>query len=249
MVDFRKFYKQKANIAYIVMGYPNLELSKEFLKHLDESPIDILEVGVAYSDPIADGEIIANAAAQALEKGVDIYKVFKTLHQIKTQKSLVFMVYYNLIFSYGLKKFVQDAKKAGISALIVPELSFEESSDLRKECEKENLALITLISITTPKARIKKLVKKAQGFIYLLASVGITGGKKAKEEILAKKIAEIREFTDLPIFVGFGIKNNTDVKAVHRIADGCVVGTNVVKIFESNDLNKILKDIKEMFKS
>ncbi len=249
MVDFRTFYKEKANVAYVVLGYPNLELSKEFLQNLDQSPIDILELGVAYSDPIADGEIIANAALKAIKEGTDIHKVFKLLKGIKTKKALVFMVYYNLIFSYGLKEFVKDAKKAGILGLIVPELSFEESGDLREECEREDLALITLVSIITPKERIEKLVKNAKGFIYLLASVGITGGRSAQKELLQKKVEEIRSFTNLPVFVGFGIKDNKDVKAIRKIADGAVVGTNIVKLFESGNFKEISKGVKEIFKN
>ncbi|ENO0179245.1 tryptophan synthase subunit alpha, partial [Campylobacter jejuni] len=136
MVDFRKFYKENANVAYTVLGYPNLQTSEAFLQRLDQSPIDILELGVAYSDPIADGEIIADAAKIALDQGMDIHSVFELLARIKTKKALVFMVYYNLIFSYGLEKFVKKAKSLGICALIVPELSFEESDDLIKECER-----------------------------------------------------------------------------------------------------------------
>lgn len=249
MVDFRTLYREKANIAYMVIGYPNMNVSREFLESLDESPIDILEVGVAYSDPIADGEVIANAALKAIEQGANIHEVFKLLREIKTQKALVFMVYYNLIFSYGLARFVREAKKVGICALIVPELSFEESTELRKECDKEGLALITLISITTPKERIARLVKGAKGFIYLLASIGITGGKSAGKELLETKIKELRSLTKLPIFVGFGIKNNEDVKNIREICDGVIVGTSIVELFKSTDTREILEGVKEIFKS
>lgn len=248
MVDFRKFYKDKANVAYMVLGYPNLTITEEFLKHLDESVIDILELGIAYSDPIADGTIISDAAKTALDKGMDLYKVFELLARVKTKKALVFMVYYNLIFSYGLEKFVKKAKTLGISALIVPELSYEESKPLYKECQKYDIALITLISVTTPKERIKKLVKNAKGFIYLLASVGITGGKSVENQFLEEKIKEIRSFTKLPIFVGFGVKDNTDVKNMRKLADGVIVGTNIVKLFESQNIEQISKGVKEIFK-
>ncbi|KAA6227119.1 MULTISPECIES: tryptophan synthase subunit alpha [unclassified Campylobacter] len=249
MVDFKEVYKDNANVAYMVMGYPNLDTSKEFLNRLDESDIDILEVGVPYSDPIADGQIIANAALKAIENGCDIHKVFEILKDIKIKKSLVFMVYYNLIFSYGLASFVQKAKEVGISALIVPELSFEESDDLRKECDKQNLALITLISLSTPKERLKKLLKDAKGFIYLLACVGITGGTISQHELLAQKVEEIRNFSTLPIFIGFGIKNNQDVQRVRNLADGCIVGTSIVKLFEDGNVDKILQEIREIFKN
>ncbi len=247
MVDFTSFYDDKANVAYMVLGYPNLKITEEFLRHLDESSIDVLELGIPYSDPIADGEVIANAAKIALDQGINIHKIFELLAKVKTKKALVFMVYYNLIFSYGLENFVKKSKALGISALIVPELSYEESKTLYKECQKYDIALITLVSITTPKERVKELVKNAKGFIYLLASVGITGGQRVGNELLQEKIQEIQSFTKLPIYVGFGVKNNADVKSIRKIADGVIVGTNIVKLFASNDIKQILKGVEEIF--
>lgn len=247
MVDFTSFYEDKANVAYMVLGYPNLKITEEFLRHLDESSIDVLELGIPYSDPIADGEVIANAAKIALDQGISIHKIFELLAKVKTKKALVFMVYYNLIFSYGLENFVKKSKDLGISALIVPELSYEESKALYKKCQKYGIALITLVSITTPKERVKELVKNAKGFIYLLASVGITGGQRVGNELLQEKIQEIQSFTKLPIYVGFGVKNNSDVKSIRKIADGVIVGTNIVKLFASNDIKQILKGVEEIF--
>ncbi|EFS3143249.1 tryptophan synthase subunit alpha [Campylobacter coli] len=247
MVDFTSFYEDKANVAYMVLGYPNLKITEEFLRHLDEGSIDVLELGIPYSDPIADGEVIANAAKIALDQDINIHKIFELLAKVKTKKALVFMVYYNLIFSYGLENFVKKSKALGISALIVPELSYEESKALYKECQKYDIALITLVSITTPKERVKELVKNAKGFIYLLASVGITGGQRVGNEILQEKIQEIQSFTKLPIYVGFGVKNNADVKSIRKIADGVIVGTNIVKLFASNDIKQILKGVEEIF--
>jgi len=248
MVDFRKFYKDNANVAYMVLGYPNLNTSELFLQKLNQSSIDVLELGVAYSDPIADGSVISAAAKKALEQGVDIHSVFELLAKIRTKKALVFMVYYNLIFSYGLEKFMKKAKSLGICALIVPDLSFEESGDLDKVCQKHSIALITLVSVTTPKERVKKLVRNAKGFIYLLASIGITGTKSVEEKILQEKLREIRLFTKLPVFIGFGIKNNEDVKKMRKIADGVIVGTSIVECFKGENLECILKDIEEIFK-
>ncbi|EOF7235878.1 tryptophan synthase subunit alpha [Campylobacter coli] len=247
MVDFTSFYEDKANVAYMVLGYPNLKITEEFLRHLDESSIDVLELGIPYSDPIADGEVIANAAKIALDQGINIHKIFELLAKVKIKKALVFMVYYNLIFSYGLENFVKKSKALGISALIVPELSYEESKTLYKECQKYDIALITLVSITTPKERVKELVKNAKGFIYLLASIGITGGQRVGNELLQEKIQEIQSFTKLPIYVGFGVKNNADVKSIRKIADGVIVGTNIVKLFASNDIKQILKGVEEIF--
>ncbi len=115
-------------------------------------------------------------------------------------------------------------------------------------CERYNIALITLVSVTTPKERVKKLVKHAKGFIYLLASIGITGTKSVEEAILQDKVKEIRSFTNLPIFVGFGIQNNQDVKRMRKVADGVIVGTSIVKCFKQGNLDIIMKDIEEIFK-
>ncbi|MDO4674092.1 tryptophan synthase subunit alpha [Campylobacter sp.] len=249
MVDFRKFYKEKANVAYAVMGYPSLEVSGEFIKRLGECGVDILELGVPYSDPIADGELIAQAAARALELGVGLGQIFELLERVETDKALVFMVYYNVIFSYGLRRFVREAKRVGICGLIVPELSFEESGPLREECDSCGIALITLVSVTTPKERMKKLVKNARGFIYLLSYAGLTGGKSGEYGALERKVAELREMTSLPIFVGFGVKDNADVRAIHKIADGAIVGTSVVREFESEDVDLLVERVGKIFKA
>lgn len=248
MVDFRKFYKEKANVAYVVMGYPSLEASGEFIERLEECGIDILELGVPYSDPIADGDIIAQAGARALERGVDVGQIFALLRGVRTARALVFMVYYNVVFSYGLREFVMEAKGAGICALIVPDLSFEEAGNLRSVCEELGVALITLISITTPKKRMKKLVKNARGFIYLLASVGLTGGKSGEQRVLEQKVRELRSMTTLPIFIGFGVKNNADVRAIQKISDGAIVGTSVVREFERGDIDEVVRGVTRIFK-
>ncbi|WP_297192150.1 tryptophan synthase subunit alpha [uncultured Campylobacter sp.] len=247
MVSFKNLYKDKANVAYIVMGYPNLELCEEFLNRLDESDIDIVEIGIPYSDPISDGKIISEAALKALQNGADIEKVFESLTRVKTKKTLTFLVYYNLIFSYGIKKFVSRAKEVGIKGLIVPELIYEENEILFKECKKEGIALIALVSLTTPKARIKKIISRASGFVYAIASIGITGGKKAELQSLKTLVENIKEISDLPVFVGFGIKNAKDVKDVKKICDGAIVGTQIVKSFENGNIDEILTKSKELF--
>lgn len=247
MVDFKQFYKEKANVAFSVFGYPNLATTKAFLQRLDTSKIDILELGIAYSDPIADGKIISEAALKALNQGINIHEVFKTLAEIKTKKPIVFLVYYNLIFSYGIKKFVEESKKVGIKGLIVPELPFEENEELFKECEKAGLALIPLISVTTSKERIQKILTRASGFIYLVASLGITGGKQVAFSRLKALVKELRSYTTLPIFIGFGIKNAKDVENIKQICDGAIVGTSVVEAFKEHNIKQILNTINSLF--
>lgn len=247
MVDVRKFYKDKANVGFMMMGYPNLATSEAFLKSLDKSKIDILELGVPYSDPLADGEVIANAAARALQNGVNIELIFKSLEKIKTKKCLVFLVYYNLIFAYGLERFVKRAKKAGIKALIVPELVFEENEALFEICESEGVALVPLIATTTDEKRMKLILSRARGFVYLVASLGITGGKQVAKARLKSWVQKIRKYTDLPVFIGFGIKDNKDVQSIKQICDGAIVGTSLIKCFENKILTQIHAKINEIF--
>lgn len=240
-------FKDKANVAYIVAGYPNLEMTREFLARLDESKIDILEIGIPYSDPIADGAVIFEAVSKALQGGASVHKVFELLEGVKTTKTLVFLVYYNLIFSYGLKKFVANAKKVGISGLIVPELPYEENEELFKECQKAGIALIPLVSVTTSEERLKKILSRAGGFVYALASVGITGGNQMAHKRLENLVKKIKKHTNLPVFAGFGIKNKADVEACKRIADGAIIGTSVVQAFESGDCDEVMKKVEALF--
>ncbi|TQR33119.1 tryptophan synthase subunit alpha [Campylobacter sp. MIT 99-7217] len=247
MVNFRTHFKDKANVAYMVAGYPDLKMTKSFIEGLDRTNIDILELGIAYSDPIADGKIISEAALKALEKGATIHKVFELLSEVKTSKILVFLVYYNVIFSYGLQSFVKKAKEVGIKGLIVPDLPFEENEELFRLCEEANLALIPLISVTTPKPRIKEILSRGSGFVYAVASVGITGGKRAEQAKLKTLVKDIREESSLPVFLGFGIKTKKDVQKIKQICDGAIVGTSIVQLFKEYKIREIFKKIKEIF--
>ena len=248
MVDFKKSFKDKANVGFIMMGYPNLATSEAFLKSLDKkSKIDILELGVPYSDPLADGLIISEAAKEALEKGVNIEKIFKSLEKIKLKKPLVFLVYYNLIFSYVREKFVKKAKEVGISALIVPELVYEENEEFFKICSQNDMALVPLIATTTSEQRMKLILSRASGFVYAVASLGITGGKQVAKAKLKKLVTQIKKHTNLPVFVGFGIKNSDDVNAIKALSDGAIVGTSIIEAFKNKSLEKIHSKINEIF--
>lgn len=240
-------FKDKANVGYIVAGYPNLTLTREFLANLDESKIDILEIGIPYSDPIADGAVIFEAVSKALQGGASVHKVFELLENVKTSKTLVFLVYYNLIFCYGLKKFVANAKKVGVQGLIVPELPYEENEALFKECQKVGIALIPLVSVTTSEERLKKILSRASGFVYALASVGITGGNQMAQDKLQDLVKRIKKHTNLPVFAGFGIKDKSDVMACKRVADGAIVGTSLVQAFAKGDLKEVLAKVDGVF--
>lgn len=234
-------FKNKANIAYIVAGYPSVEHTKEFLANLDDSKIDLLEIGIPYSDPISDGSVIEKAATKAIENGVNTDTVFSILQNVNLKKPLVFLVYFNVIFAYGIDKFISKAKKSGIKGFIIPDLPFEENQNLSKKLKKHDISLIQLVSLTSEK-RVQKIVKNATGFIYTVGVMGITGGKKATSEKIAKLVKKIKTYTNIPVAVGFGIKTKEDIKDMKNISDGAIVGTRVVEIcgdFPQDSLKKI----------
>ncbi|MSN96931.1 tryptophan synthase subunit alpha [Campylobacter sp. FMV-PI01] len=243
----KAFENKKANIGYIVAGYPNLDYTKELINRLDESVLDILELGVAYSDPLADGKVIFDASFEAVQNGVNTDDVFNMLRECKTSKCLVFLIYYNLIYSYGLEKFAKTAKECGISGLVVPDLPYEESSELFEICNKFGISLIPLISVTS-EHRLNKLLEKSSGFIYAVGSIGVTGGKQTPINRLKNMVADIKKATNLPVAVGFGIRTNDDVRLTKSYADGAIIGTAIVKEAKNLSVSELLNFIKTLFK-
>lgn len=242
----KAFNDKKANIGYIVAGYPNLEYTKEFLNLLDESCLDILEIGIPYSDPLADGKLIANAAFEACQNGVTTNSVFDILKEIKTKKALVFLVYYNIILSYGEDRFLQDSKECGISGILVPDMPYEESKEFASKCQKHGISLIRLIAPTSAK-RSKEIASNANGFIYAVGSLGVTGGEQSSIDRLKDMIKSIKDSSKLPVAIGFGVKNSQDVKAIKEYADGAIIGTKIVEITSKFDPQTAHKKIKELF--
>lgn len=241
--------KQKLNIAYILAGYPSVEFSKEFLKNLQNTPIDILEIGIPYSDPLADGKIISQASFTCAQRGITTDTVFDMLDEVKAykKKPLLFLVYYNLILAYGQEKFLERAKEAGIDGLIVPDLPWEECRQLIKKLHTHDLTWIPLVSPTSDRRLPQILARQKGGFVYALGSIGITGGTQIERSRLRKYIAEVKHYTDLPVAIGFGIKNKQDVQELQTIADGVIVGTSIIDICSCNDIKKLLSFVEKLF--
>ena len=240
---------EKTNIGYVVAGYPNLEFTKKFLENLDKTSIDILEVGVPYSDPLADGKLISEASFAASEAGVTTDTVFDLINEVKEKvtKPLVFLIYYNLIFSYGINKFIKKCVECGIKGLLVPDLPYEEAKELFEKAKENNIDFIPFVSVTS-QDRIEKVASRGSGFVYAIGSLGVTGSKQVDLPRLEKFIENIRTKTDLPVSLGFGIKNNDNVNTMRKFADGVIVGTSIVEITKSNDVNFTIQKINELFK-
>ena len=242
--------ENKKLVTFITGGDPDFETCNEIIKIIIENNIDIIEIGMPFSDPMADGPTIQLSSNRALKKNIDLNDIFKLASNAKSIKStlpVILMGYYNVILHYGVKKFVSNCISNGVDGLIIVDLQPEEDDELILELKKYNIDLIRLITPTTDENRLKLILKNASGFLYYVSVMGITGQKSANINELKKSVNFIREFTKLPIIPGFGIKNASDVKNICRIADGAVVGSSIIKIIENNldSKNIMLEKIKE----
>lgn len=244
----KKQNNEKTNIGYVVAGYPSVDFTKNFLSNLDKTSIDILEIGIPYSDPLADGKLISEASFKASQSGVTTDTVFELLKEVKDKvsKPLVFLVYYNLIFSYGIDNFLKKCTESNIQGLIIPDLPYEESKDLYEKATENSIDLIPLVSVTS-QDRISKISSHGSGFVYAIGSLGVTGSKQVDLPRLEKFIENIRTQTNLPVSLGFGIKNNNDVKRMRQFADGVIIGTSIVDLTTSNNLEYTISEINKFF--
>ncbi len=221
---------KKAFIVYIGAGDPNLDATRQLALAFDQTGVDVLELGVPFSDPLADGLVNQLAAQRGLESGTTPPKLLETVAAIRKQSqlSVVLYIYFNLIHKVGMEKFINEAAKAGVDGLLVLDLPPEESDNYEALMRKAGLCHIYLVAPTTPEDRMELIVKRGSGFIYYVSREGVTGMQTQVAANLAEQVAKIRTHTMLPIAVGFGISNPNQAKAVAQAADGAVVGSAVV---------------------
>ena len=243
--------KSKKLISFTTAGDPDLETSIKILDILNNNQVDIIEIGMPFSDPMADGPTIQLSSNRAIKNGINLDNIFyicNKVREINTDIPIILMGYYNLIYHYGIKNFVAKCKEYNVDGLIIVDLQPEEDPDLMFELKKNNIDLIRLIAPTTDKERLKLILNNASGFLYYVTITGITGQKSANIEELNKTIQEIKRFTSLPIVAGFGIKNKDHVSEICKYADGAVVGSAIVKIIEENiDDKKKMIDLIDNF--
>lgn len=227
---------KKAFVVYIGAGDPHLEATRQLALEFDKSGVDVLELGVPFSDPLADGLVNQLAAQRGLESGTTPPKLLETVAAIRKQSQIpiVFYVYFNIIHRVGMERFIADCAKAGVDGLLVLDLPPEESDNYEAQMAKAGLCNIYLVAPTTPEARMEKIVKRGAGFIYYISREGVTGMQSSVASNLASQVAKIRSHTSLSIVVGFGISNPEQAKDVARDADGCVVGSAVVNQIAAN---------------
>lgn len=217
-------------MPYFPLGYPDLDTSIDVIEALAKNGADLIEVGLSFSDPLADGPVIQHATQIALEKGITVKKSLAAVKELRKRGvdiPLILMGYYNPMLAYGLEKFVRDAKDAGADGFIIPDLPAEESKEF--EDVAGDLPLIRMLAPTSPPERMERIARDAKGFIYLVSVTGITGERKSLAEGLGELIAQVREHTSAPVCVGFGIGTPEQAKEVGKMADGVIVGTACVR--------------------
>ena len=244
--------KEGALIGYVMAGDPSPELTVDIANALIRGGVDILELGLPFSDPIADGPTIQKAGGRALKAGMNSDVYFDSIKKIDSETPLVCMTYYNLVLQRGLDKFTQDCSDSGISGLIVPDLPIEESDPLLKECKNSGIDLIFLVASTTTEERMKKILDSATGFLYVVSLLGVTGARDSLSEGIKPTLEGIRKQNPkIPLAVGFGISKPGHVKEVLGSgADGVIVGSAFIRIIAENldNKEKILHDLEEFAK-
>ena len=252
---FKQLKKEnkKAFIAYIPYGFPSIKATKDICLSLQDAGVDVIELGIPFSDPLADGPIIQKATTAALAKGANIDNFFKELLQLKQSLNIpvAVMSYYNPIFKFGLIKFLKNLEQIGASALINVDMPIEEGDEYIKEARKFNIDTIFFITPVTPVTRIKKIVKQSRGFIYYVSVTGITGPKDLKYASLSSHIKSIKKVTKSPVCVGFGIHNKEQVAKINTFSDGVIVGSEIVNFIDrhhkdKNFLNKLKNHVKSL---
>lgn len=247
--------KQQGKVAlipFITAGDPDLATTAEALKVLDSCGCDIIELGVPYSDPLADGPVIQAAATRSLARGTNFDAVISMLREVVPQLScpIALFTYYNPILKRGVEKFMTTVKDAGVHGLVVPDVPLEETEILRYEALKNQIELVLLTTPTTPRDRMKKIVEVSEGFVYLVSSIGVTGARGSVSAKVQSLLQEIKEATNKPVAVGFGISKPEHVKQIAGWgADGVIVGSAIVKLLAEAEPSEVLKELEVFTKS
>lgn len=225
--------KQKCFIPFVTAGDPDLAVTKELILAMVAAGADIIEIGIPFSDPVAEGEVIQRANVRALSAGTTTDKIFTMLAEVRlvTQVPLVFLTYVNPIFMYGVEKFMQKCQQIGIDGIIVPDLPYEEKTELLDYCRAYGVDLISLIAPTSAD-RIQMIAKEAMGYIYVVSSLGVTGVRSNITTDIGAIVATIRDVTVTPVAVGFGIATPEQAEQMAVLSDGAIVGSAIVKIVE-----------------
>ena len=244
------FANGKAFIPFLTCGDPSLEITEQLVYAMEEAGADLIELGIPFSDPTAEGPVIQEANVRALAGGVTTDKVFAMVEKIRknTKIPMVFMTYANVVFSYGTERFIKRAAEVGMDGLILPDVPFEEKEEFDVVCKQYGLDLISLIAPTSHE-RIRMIAKEAKGFVYCVSSLGVTGVRSEIKTDVAKMVEMVKEVNDIPAAIGFGISTPEQAKKMASVSDGAIVGSAIVKIvakYGKECIPEVEKYVKEM---
>lgn len=244
------FSKGKAFIPFITAGDPNLSITEKLIPAMAEAGADLIEIGIPFSDPVAEGIVIQEADMRALSAGTTTDKIFESVKRIrmKTDVPLAFMTYLNPVFVYGSERFIKNTAECGVDALIVPDLPYEEKEELKPYCNQYGIDLISLIAPTS-KERIKTIAAEAEGFVYCVSSMGVTGVRTKINTNIGNMISLVKETKDIPCAIGFGISTPEQAKEMSQYADGVIVGSAIVKLaakYGTDCMEPICSYVREM---
>jgi tryptophan synthase alpha chain len=228
--------KRKAFIAFITAGYPSLGVTEKLILEFDRIGVDVVELGVPFSDPMADGPVIQESSQCALKRKTHLIDILNLVKKVRKVINLpvCLMTYYNPIFCFGDEAFARAARVCGVDGVIVPDLPPEEGSVLLKACAKNKVDVISFIAPTTSRERVKKIAGSARGFIYYVSLTGTTGARKSLPKDLIANLKTIKKLTRKPVCAGFGISTPAQVKEIKKISDGVIVGSAIVKKIKEN---------------
>ncbi len=250
------FQNGKAFIPFITCGDPDLETTGKLVRAAVENGADLIELGIPFSDPTAEGPVIQRASHRALTGGATTDRIFEFVRELRKDVTipLVFMTYANVVFSYGIERFAAACKESGIDGIILPDLPFEEKEEFRPACRQYGIDLISLIAPTS-RQRIAKIAKDAEGFLYLVSSLGVTGVRKEITTDLSSIVSIIRENTDIPCAIGFGISTPEQAREMAALSDGAIIGSAIMKLVEdyktdaASPVGDYVKRIKEALRA
>lgn len=231
---------EKAFITYITAGFPDLEKTKELIRVQEEAGVDVIELGIPFSDPVADGPVIQSASYESIQHGTTLTKVLELMREVRAegiQVPVVFMMYYNTAYHYGLERFVDACADCGVDGLIIPDLPFEEQGELREAVRMRQDAPI-LIQLVSPVSgqRIPKLLEGARGFVYCVSQMGVTGGERFHNDVRSY-LEQVRAVSEIPLMMGFGIKEASDVRPFQDLIDGAIVGSHLIHLLRESDFS------------
>lgn len=229
---------EKAFITYITAGLPSIEATKAIIKAQEAAGVDVVEMGIPFSDPIADGPVIQQASFDAIKNGATLKKIFVALEEMRAEGvnvPIIFMMYYNTVLHYGVEAFAKKCQEVGVDGLIIPDLPFEEQEELSKALGEDDRTIMIQLVSPVSKDRVPMLLENARGFVYCVSSMGVTGQAADFHKEVMGYLSYVKEVSKIPVMMGFGIRTAADVAPMKDIIDGAIVGSHFINLMREND--------------